>query len=95
VDSVWPPRIRNVGPRSLITRACQGFLERVAFPLQFEFLFSFPGKMLDPQVFAPATSGDFAAPDAVKKDRAGPSTRGVAERTLAQTSFKDWLATYW
>ena len=95
VDSVWPPRIRNVGPRSLITRACQGFLERVAFPLQFEFLFSFPGKMLDPQVFAPATSGDFAAPDAIKKDIAGPSTRGVAERTLTQTSFKDWLATYW
>ena len=39
----WPPRLKNVAPKSLITRAGQGFLQHVAFPLQFEFLFDFPG----------------------------------------------------
>ena len=41
--SVWPPRLRNLAPKSFITRAGQGFLQNVAFPLQFEFLFDFPG----------------------------------------------------
>jgi len=96
VDSMWPPRIRNVGPRSIITRACQGFLQRVAFPLQFEFLFSFPGKMLDPQVFAPAMNGDFAGPDApAQRAKPGPNKRGVAEETLTKQPLRDWLATYW
>jgi len=96
VDSVWPPRIRNLGPRSVITRACQGFLQRIAFPLQFEFLFSFPGKMLDPQVFVTAANGDFAGPDAMKPHSAsGPSERGVAEKTLTRTPLKEWFATYW
>ena len=36
LDIEWsfPPKLKNVGPKSLITRACQGFLQRVAFPLQ-------------------------------------------------------------
>jgi len=51
--STFPPKVRHVGPRSLITRACQGFLQNVAFPLQFEFLFSFPGR-IDPDAFDPA-----------------------------------------
>ena len=41
--SVWPPKLRNLAPKSMITRAGQGFLQNVAFPLQFEFLFDFPG----------------------------------------------------
>jgi len=51
VDSLLPPKFRNVGPRSLITRACQGFLQHVAFPLQFDFLFSFPGNAVDPDAW--------------------------------------------
>ena len=45
LDIEWgfPPRVRNLGIRSWITRVCQPFLQTVAFPLQFEFLFSFPG----------------------------------------------------
>jgi len=39
----WVPRLRNTAPKSVITRAGQGFLQHVAFPLQFEFLFDFPG----------------------------------------------------
>jgi|TARA_B110001469_G_scaffold124293_1_gene137695 hypothetical protein len=38
-------QVSNLGPRSLITRMCQGFMQNVAFPLQFEFLFSFPGSL--------------------------------------------------
>jgi len=53
------PKVSNVGPRSLITRACQGFLQNVAFPLQFEFLFSFPGS-LKPQVFSQTESAEGA-----------------------------------
>jgi len=91
-DSIWPLRIRNVGPRSLITRACQGFLQRIAFPLQFEFLFSFPGKTLDPEVFEDADVGDF---NTERQTRTGPSERGIAEKTLAETPIQDWLSTYW
>ena len=39
----WVPKLRNTAPKSVITRAGQGFLQHVAFPLQFEFLFDFPG----------------------------------------------------
>ena len=96
VESMWPPRIRYFGPRSIITRACQGFLQKVAFPLQFEFLFSFPGKMLDPEVFAPAAPGDFTSPSAaLESSPNGPSERGIAEQKLKETPLQDWLATYW
>jgi len=89
------PRIRNVGPRSLITRACQGFLQRVAFPLQFEFLFSFPGKALDPEAFAASREGDFAT-DGTRYGASGPGERGVAEKTLLKGgSLKEWFSTYW
>merc|ERR1740138_2045569 len=49
LDIEWgfPPKLRNIGPRSIITRMCQGFLQQVAFPMQFESLFSFPGA-IDP-----------------------------------------------
>ena len=73
------PRLKNFGPRSVITRACQGFLQRVAFPLQFEFLFSFPGRAVDPEVFERPSPGDFVA-DAAQRE--GPKKRGVAEETL-------------
>ena len=42
---LWPPRLKNAMPKSIITRMGQGFLQRVAFPLQFEFLFDFPGPL--------------------------------------------------
>lgn len=58
LDSLWPLRIRNFGPRSLITRACQGFLQNIAFPLQFKFLFSFPGRALDPEIFTERGSAE-------------------------------------
>lgn len=50
-EAAFPPKVTNLGPRSLITRACQGFLQHVAFPLQFEFLFSFPGNAVDPDLY--------------------------------------------
>lgn len=60
LDITWtfPPKVKNLGLRSMITRACQGFLQRVAFPLQFEFLFSFPGT-INPEVFEDAIPGDY------------------------------------
>jgi zeaxanthin epoxidase len=39
--SSFPPELKNCGPRSMITRACQGFLQHVAFPLQFDYLFGY------------------------------------------------------
>ena len=38
-------QVSNLGPRSLIVRTLQGFLQSVAFPLVYEFLFSFPGSL--------------------------------------------------
>jgi len=96
VESWWPLRVRNGGPRSLITRACQGFLQKVAFPLQFEFLFSFPGKTLDPQVFSPPLPGDFINIGASTSEASGPAERGVVEKgLLGGMPFRDWLAQYW
>ena len=43
--SMWPPKLKNVAPKSVITRMGQGFLQAAAFPLQFEFLFDFPGPL--------------------------------------------------
>ena len=46
VDLKWEgglPRLENTAPKSIITRMGQGFLQNFAFPLQFEFLFDFPG----------------------------------------------------
>ena len=104
--SLLPKRIRHFGPRSLITRACQGFLQTVAFPLQFEYLFSFPGKPLDPQVFAIEQAGDFGADrravsqdmPAAKRAKAasGPRQRGVVEQELfGGKSLNEWLRAYW
>ena len=76
------PRLKNFGPRSLITRACQGFLQRVAFPMQFEFLFSFPRKTLDPQVFnTPYGLGD------AERDLFVGGKKGM--------TMKDWFERYW
>ncbi len=48
--SAWPPHVRNVAPKSIITRMGQGFLQAAAFPLQFEFLFDFPGPLAETRV---------------------------------------------
>merc|ERR1719247_2596621 len=45
--SLWPPRVKNIAPKSIITRMGQGFLQAAAFPLQFEFLFDFPGNLAE------------------------------------------------
>lgn len=96
IKSLFPLSVQNVGPRSLITRACQGFLQKVAFPLQFEFLFSFPGKMLDPQVFAQAAPGDFTGLGKGGEDCKGPMRAGVAESELSSgMSLRAWFARYW
>merc|ERR1719408_827419 len=109
LDIEWglPPRFKNLGPRSLITRACQGFLQNVAFPLQFEFLFSFP-KSIDPQVFAPPMQGDFGSDDAKSAEREavatheehakkeGPAKIGEAEEGFLNAKDKgDWFKKYW
>jgi len=47
IESLWPPRLKNVRPKSIITRMGQGFLQAAAFPLQFEFLFDFPGNLAE------------------------------------------------
>jgi hypothetical protein len=101
MESLVPLRLRNAGPRSVITRACQGFLQKVAFPLQFEFLFSFPGRALDPEVFGDELVGDFTA-SGERGGLGGPKQRGVAERTLFERgdgeermSFREWMDRYW
>ena len=38
-------QVSNFYSRSLIVRTMQGFLQKVAFPLVYEFLFSFPGSL--------------------------------------------------
>ena len=48
--SAWPPRLKNTAPKSIITRMGQGFLQAAAFPLQFEFLFDFPGPLAESRV---------------------------------------------
>jgi len=90
----WPPKLRNVGPRSLITRACQGFLQNVAFPLQFEFLFSFPGA-IDPDIFEAGMEGDFGTVAAPTRE--GPSQMGAPEKELisGDKGLKEWFAKYW
>ena len=95
-----PKRIRHFGPRSLITRACQGFLQKVAFPLQFEYLFSFPGKALDPQVFARGQPGDYDFSERGEKrlmrDTSGPRQRGVVEKSLFNgMTLGEWFERYW
>ena len=99
-----PPRVRNLGPRSLITRACQSFLQTVIFPLQFEFLFSFPGE-LDPERFETqmgAMPGDFGSPQAAeslqyRSQKEGPSQIGDVEQDLitGKTSLQEWFQRYW
>jgi len=103
LDIQWdtfPPRVRNFQPRSLITRACQGFLQKVAFPLQFEFLFSFPGE-INPEVFDEGMAGDFgtaqAAATKVEPTRVGPSRIGTPEQELikGEKSIQEWFKQYW
>jgi len=103
LDIEWsfPPRIKNTGPKSLITRACQGFLQNVAFPLQFEFLFSFP-ECVDPEVFADSMAGDFGTSQATETrgprgTADGPSKIRQAERELisGRASLEEWFQKYW
>ena len=53
--SMFPPRLKNTAPKSIITRMGQGFLQAFAFPLQFEFLFDFPGPLAEVKTMAHAT----------------------------------------
>jgi len=101
--SSFPPKVRNTGPRSLITRACQGFLQYVAFPAQFEFLFSFPGA-IRPDLFEDDQPGDFGAGQPAQEHAehgtpSGPSEVGKPERELLESvasgKVKDWFAKYW
>ena len=100
-EGEWlPKRIKYFGPRSLITRAAQGFLQRVAFPLQFEFLFSFPGKVLDPQMFAAEQAGDFAARGGgmrllTESKSKGPQRGAVEKGLFSGMSLQEWLNQYW
>jgi len=95
IQSLWPLKLENAGLRSMITRACQGFLQQVAFPLQFNYLFSFPAS-LDPGVFATPSAGDFGAPGSFKVERKGPNARGVAEKTLLEGApLSEWFNQYW
>lgn len=103
LDIQWnhfPPKIKNMAPRSLITRACQGFLQNVAFPLQFEFLFSFPGQ-INPELFADPETGDFTTREAIETkktlEKQGPSEVGKAEQELiaGQGGLKGWFEKYW
>jgi len=50
IESVFPPKLKNTAPKSVITRMGQGFLQAAAFPLQFEFLFDFPGPLAETRV---------------------------------------------
>jgi zeaxanthin epoxidase len=52
LESMSPLKFSNVGLRSAITRSMQGFLQHVAFPMQFEFLFNFPGNAVEPEIYA-------------------------------------------
>merc|ERR1719201_1264545 len=47
LESLWPPKLKNTAPKSIITRMGQNFLQSFAFPLQFEFLFDFPGQLAE------------------------------------------------
>jgi len=102
LDIQWgfPPKFKNCGPRSLITRACQGFLQHVAFPLQFEFLFSFPGA-INPEVFEDGMAGDFGTEQATQTrlnpHRSGPSQFGKPEKDLisGSTPLREWFNQYW
>jgi len=74
----------------------------VAFPLQFEFLFSFPGE-INPEIFAEGTPGDFGTWQAAETASAagrpaeGPRQRGQPERELIskEKSLGEWLSQYW
>ena len=91
-------KLQNLGLRSVITRACQGFLQRVAFPLQFEYLFSFPGPV-DPLVFEDQRRpGDFVSREGMAMSvRKTEGKVGAAERELVtgKKNLGDWLAQYW
>lgn len=50
IEMSWPPKVKNVAPKSIITRMGQGFLQKAAFPLQFEFLFDFPGPLAETRI---------------------------------------------
>jgi len=50
IVSLWPPKVKNLAPKSVITRMGQGFLQKAAFPLQFEFLFDFPGPLAEVRI---------------------------------------------
>jgi len=86
IQWTWPPKVKNTGVRSLITRACQGFLQKVAFPLQFEFLFSFPGR-IDPEVFEGGIE--------LRKGLVGDPEKELVGELIGGGDVRDWLDKYW
>ena len=104
VDLKWEgglPRLENTAPKSIITRMGQGFLQNFAFPLQFEFLFDFPGKPpaarpparrhrpspRPPPLHFPSSPRPHAPPQA----RAAPTKR-CKSRTPTSSSSRRWAA---
>jgi zeaxanthin epoxidase len=53
LEQLWPPKLKNASPKSIITRMGQGFMQHAAFPLQFEFLFDFPGPLGEEELRGP------------------------------------------
>ena len=88
--------VENTGVKSMITKSMQGFLQNVAFPLQFEYLFSFPGS-LDPNVFAEegGLPEDGRLPAA--REQGEVAEPGTAEKRLlnGEMGLGEWLSSYW
>ena len=109
VDLKWEgglPRLENTAPKSIITRMGQGFLQNFAFPLQFEFLFDFPGAPRRPAARPPPPPPSHAAsspsttssprpshrvPHAPPQARAVPTKR-CKSRTPTSSSSRRWAA---
>ena len=88
----WVPRLRNTAPKSVITRAGQGFLQHVAFPLQFEFLFDFLGGLGGGALSSRTKSRrlDSASPlctNATRRSVASTLLRCSAPRCLARSAM--------
>lgn len=76
IESLWPLKLKNTAPKSIITRMGQGFLQVAAFPLQFEFLFDFPGQLAERPVVEGAHPIERAL---MGLEKAAASLRGMGQ----------------